>query len=121
MGGQGPGQFIVGEADGFLDVAQAVFGEDAVFGLTEDQADGGGVLRVSQQVIIDGGAVEVHLAGMLGLEVALHQLDHHEATKLQVVEEQIEVEFSVADFEPVLTAGEGEAAPQFGQELFQVA
>ena len=92
MGGQGPGQFIVGEADGFLDVAQAVFSENAVLGLTEDQADGGGVLPVAQQVI-DGGAVEVHLAGILGLEVALLELDHYEATELEVVEEQVEVEF----------------------------
>jgi hypothetical protein len=30
-----------------------------------------------------------------------------------VVEKEVEIEFAVADFEPILTADKGEAAPEF--------
>jgi hypothetical protein len=37
-----------------VDITQGVFGKDAVLGLAEDEADGGGILLVTEEVI-DGG------------------------------------------------------------------
>jgi hypothetical protein len=112
VGGQGLGQFVVGEADGFVDVAQAVFGEDAVFGLAENETDGGGVVRFAQEVV-DCGAIEIHFASILGLEVAFFEIDHDEAAQLQVVEQEVQIVFAIAHFEPILAANKSEAAPEF--------
>ena len=37
-----------------------------------------------------------------------------------MIEEEIEIEFAVADLDPVLAADEGEAAAEFEQEFFEV-
>ena len=114
--GQGAGEFVIGDADGFVDVAQGVLGEDAVFGLAEDQADGWLVGGVAE-LVIDGGAVEVHLAGVFRLEVALLQFDDNEAAKLEVVEEQVEVEIPVADFQAILRPTKAKPRPSSSRNL----
>lgn len=116
---QRPGQFIVGDADGLVDVAQGIFGQDAVLGLAEDEAEGGRVV-LAPELVVHHGAVKVHLAGILGFEITLFQIHDNEATQVQVVEEQVEVELTVTDVEPVLAAYEGEATPEFQEELLQV-
>ena len=68
-GGEGAGEFVVGYADGLVDVFERVFGEDAVFGLAEDQADGGGIAGMAE-LGVHCRAVEIHFAGILGFEVA---------------------------------------------------
>ena len=44
--GQDAGEFVFGDADGLVNVAQGVFGDDAVLGLAEDEAKGGRVAFV---------------------------------------------------------------------------
>ena len=57
--GRGAGEFVVGHADGLVDVFERVFGEDAVFSLAKDEADGGGIAGVAELGVY-GRAVEVH-------------------------------------------------------------
>ena len=64
------------------------------------------------QVLIDPGDVEPELAGVLGLEAAYFQLDHHEAGLSPVEEQQVDVEVVAVDLEVVLTADEGEAVAE---------
>jgi len=102
-----------------VDVAQRVFGEDAVLGLAEDETDGRRVVLEAEEVV-DGGAVEVHLSGILGFEVALLEIDDDEAAEVEVIEEEVEVELAVADFEAVLAADKGKAATEFEEEFFEM-
>jgi hypothetical protein len=57
--------------------------------------------------------VEVHLARMFGLELAGFEVDHHERSQLKVVEQQVDVEVSVANLQIMLSAHKCEALPQF--------
>ena len=104
---------------GLLTPSKGVFGHEAVLVLAEDQADGRLVGRVAQPVVHHV-AVEVHLAGVLGLEGAFLQVDDHEAAQAQVVEQQVDVEVLLADVEVILPPDEGEALAEFQQELLQV-
>lgn len=70
--------------------------------------------------VVDDVAVEVQLAGVLGLELALLQVDDDERAQPQVVEQQVDVEILVADVEAVLPADEGEALAELEQELLQM-
>ena len=88
--------------------------------LAKDQADGGLIVG-ALQAVVDDVAVEVQLAGVLGFELALLQVDDDERPQPQVVEEQVYVEILVADVEAVLPADEGEALAEFEQELLQMA
>ena len=54
------------------------------------------VLIVSDQ-LVDGGDVEVHLAGELCLEGSDLEIDDHEASSLMVVEEKAQDELLAAD------------------------
>ena len=65
------------------------------------------------KLVIDDAQVEIHLAGVLGLELAFLQVDHDEAAQFQVVEQQIDVEIAVADLQVILAADEGEALAKF--------
>ena len=88
-------------------------------GLAENQADGGLVVFVSEQVV-QRRAVKVHLAGVLRLEVALFQFDNDEAAQLEVEEKQIKIKIPVAHLQVILTPDKGKPGPQFQQEFFQV-
>jgi hypothetical protein len=57
---------------------------------------------------------------MLGLEVAGLELDHDIGSRLQVIEEEIDVEVFPAHFEVHLAPHEGEAGTQLQQELRDV-
>ena len=76
--GQGPRKLIGGDADRFVDVAQRIFGDDAVFRLAQDEADSGRVLRVTELLIHDR-AIKIHLACIFRLEAALLQINDDEA------------------------------------------
>lgn len=54
------------------------------------------VLIVSDQ-LVDGGDVEVHLAGELCLERSDLEIDDHEASSLMVVEEEVQHELLAAN------------------------
>jgi len=71
--------------------------------------------------IIDGGKIEVHLAGVLRLERAALEVEDNEASKLQVIEEQVDSVFLLGHFERHLSANEREADSQLKEELLDVA
>jgi len=68
---------------------------------------------------VGGGAVVVHFAGVLGFEVAFFQVDDEVAAQVEVIKEEVEVDFAVAYFEAILASDEGEAAAEFEEELQQ--
>ena len=72
------------------------------------------------ELVIDDAQVEVHLAGVFGLELPFLQVDHDEAAQLQVVEQEVDVEVAVADFQVKLPADEGEALAEFQQEALKL-
>ena len=42
--GEGADELVFGDADGFADAGERVFGDEVVAGLAEEQADGGDVI-----------------------------------------------------------------------------
>ena len=108
-----------GDAHGRRVVPERVLRHDAVLGFAEDEADARTVIGMAQD-IVNGGQVEIHFPGVLGLEARHLEIDDAEASKLQVVEEQVELEIFSPDFEWNLAADEGEADTQFDQELAEV-
>jgi hypothetical protein len=55
-----------------------------------------------------------------GAEVAGLQVHHNKAPQLEMIEEQIEVEILVTDFQMHMTADQGEAGTEFEEEFFDV-
>jgi hypothetical protein len=108
-----------GNAHGRSVVPERVLRHDAILGFAEDEADARTVIGMAQD-IVNGGQVEVHFPGVLGLEARHLEIDDAEASKLQVVEEQVELEIFSPDFERNLAAHKGEADSQFDQELAEV-
>ena len=100
-------------------VPQRVFGDDPILRLAENQADARLVVRVAEHVV-NGGEVEVHLAGVFRFEGRHLQVDDAEASELEVVEEQIELEVFATDFKRNLAPDVGEAGARFDEELAQV-
>ena len=85
----------------------------------ENESDARLIVRMAQAVV-NGGKVEVHLAGVLWLERRHLQVDDDEAPELQVVKEKIESEIFSSDFERHLAADECEADAKLDEELAQV-
>jgi len=71
------------------------------------------------QVGVHPGDVEAELAGVLRLERADLQLDHHEPGLRPVEEQQVEVEIVAVHGEVVLAADESESVAEFEQEGLQ--
>src|SRR5437667_12330321 len=88
-------------------VSKGVFRNDPILRLAKNEANARLVIRMAEHVI-DGGEVEVHLAGVLRLERRHLEINDHEASKLEVVEKQIEVEVLSADVERYLATHKGE-------------
>jgi hypothetical protein len=68
------------EADGLVAVSQGIFGDDGVFTFAEQESNGGlvvGVLKLG----IHGAEVEAQFAGMLRLEGAGLEFNHHVAAQ----------------------------------------
>lgn len=70
--------------------------------------------------VIDGGEVEVHLPGILWLEGRHLQIDDDEASKLQMVKKQIQLEILSSNFKRNLATDKGEAGSELNKELAQV-
>src|SRR5262245_30143301 len=87
--------------------------------LAQDDADGRLVVGMAQ-LIVDGGQIEVHLAGKFRLEVLDLQLDDDEAPEPQVIEQQVEIIVLAADVEVILAADEGEALAELEDEGAQM-
>jgi len=65
---------------------------------------------------IDGGQIEVELAGIFWPKRGCLELDHDVAPHLQMVKEEINKEFIAADVQPVLAPDKRNAGARFKQE-----
>jgi hypothetical protein len=117
---QRAGQLVGRDADGLVQSAQRILGDDLVFVLAEDEPDGG-LVRGVAQAVIHRIQVEIHLAGVLGPEAAHLQVDHDEAAQAQVIEEQINVEVLAPHLQVNLAADPGEARSEGHEEFLKVA
>ena len=97
-------------------VAQRVLGDDATSGATQEQSDGGPVMRLTQSVV-HGRKVEAQLPGMFCLELTHLELDDDEGPQPQMVEEQVDVEAPAIDLEVHLASDEGESDTEFEEEI----
>ena len=100
-------------------VPERVFCDDPILRLAQNETDARLVVWVTEHVV-NRGEVEVHLPRVLRLERRHLQIDDAKASKLQVVEEEIDLKVFSADFEWNLAADEGEAGAEFDKELAQV-
>src|SRR5450432_2570785 len=106
-------------ADGLPRVAERVFDDDLVLLLAEHEADAR-LVPIAPELGIRGGQVEVHLAGVLRLELAGVELDNDEAAEPQVEEEEVDVEVLASDLEVHLAAHEREADAELEEEVAHV-
>lgn len=126
--GQGAHQFVLGNAYGFVDAGEGIFGNEAVLRATEQDADGG-VVVVGFDLRVHGGEIEIELPGVFGLEGGGLELHHHIAFEADVVKQQIDEKFIPAHFKTELPPDIGKAAAElqqktgdvFDQRLFDVA
>ncbi len=88
-------QLIGRDADRLVDAGETVLGKELIPLLAKDQTDGRGVGRVLEPVV-DDVPVEVQLAGILGPELPLLQINDDERPQSQMVEKQVDVEVLVA-------------------------
>src|SRR5262249_1884707 len=109
----------LGDAHRFCGVAKRILDYDPVLRLAENHPDRR-LITVAADQVVDRGEIEVQLACVLGPEGCRLELDHHEAAKVEVVEEEIDPEFFAADFERILTSHEGEADTQLEEEVAEV-
>jgi hypothetical protein len=107
------------DTEGLPDVTKGVLRNDSILRFAKNEADARLVVGVAKHVI-DCGEIEVQLARVFRLELAHFQIDDNEASELQMVEEQIELEVFSSDFKRNLAAYEGEADAEFDEELTQV-
>src|SRR5579863_3923852 len=78
------------------------------------------MVPLAPELGIDGGQVEVHLPGVLGLELAGLELDDDEAAEPQMEEEQVDVEVIAPNFEVHLAAHEREADAELEEKVAHV-
>jgi hypothetical protein len=121
LGGHGLGDVLlpVGDGDGLVEAAEGILDDELVFAPAEQEADGGLIVGVAQE-IVHGGAVEIELADIAGLEGAGFQLDDDVAAQTQVVEQQVEIEVIATDLQMNTPADKGETCPQLQQEALDV-
>lgn len=65
--------------------------------------------------------VQLHLACVLRLEIPLLELDHHQASQLAVVKQQIDIEIVAIELDAFLPRHEGDTGTEFKQKSFQFA
>jgi len=70
--------------------------------------------------IVHGGEVEIQLPGIFRLEWPDFEIDHHKASELEVVKQQVELEVFSSDLEQDLAAYEGKPDTKLDEELAQV-
>lgn len=97
-------------------IAQCVFSHHFIFTLAQQEADSRAVLWVLY-LGIHRRKIEAQFAQMLGLELASLEFDHHIATQLQVIEQQVDEELIAAYIQQHLPANEGKTCAQLQQEV----
>ena len=70
--------------------------------------------------VIHHAAIEVHFAGVFGLEIAALEVDYHITAQFQMVEQQVDVKILLADIKMILSSNEGKALPELQQKFFQM-
>ena len=70
--------------------------------------------------VIDGGEIKVHLAGVFGSELVHLEINNNEASKSEVVKEEIDKEILAFNFEWVLTSNKGEADAELQKKLLEM-
>jgi hypothetical protein len=97
-------------------IAEWVFRNDAALLLAKNESDTRLVVRMAEHVI-NGGEVEVHLPRILRLERRHLQIDDNEASELQVVEEEIDLEVLASNFKRNLAADKSESDAELDEKL----
>src|SRR5260370_20240700 len=100
-------------------VPESVLRNDTVLRFAENQDDARFIVGMAEHVI-DGGEVEIHLSRVLRLERRHLEVNHHEASKLQVVEQQIELKVLSADLKQHLVPDKSKPQAEFDEKLTQV-
>jgi hypothetical protein len=70
--------------------------------------------------VIQDVEVEVHFAGVLGLEVFGFEVDDDEAAEVEVVEKEVDGEVFAGYVDAILAADEGEALAELEKEFFDM-
>ena len=107
------------DSDGLVEAAQRILDDKTVFSFAKQEADGGLVIGVAQKVV-HGGAVEVDLADITGHKVAGLEFHNDITAEPEVIEEKIDREVVIPDFEANLPPDEGESGSHFEKELLDV-
>lgn len=110
------GEPVLGDADGFVDSPQGILDIDLVPVGAEDEADAGIFMGLSDGVVEEI-EVEIHLAGVLGLEGADLQLHGHETGEPPVIEEQVDEVVLFAGRYLVLIADEGKSEAELEEDV----
>ena len=71
--------------------------------------------------VVHGIQIKIHLAGIFRLERADFQINDDEASQLEVIEQEVDVEIVVTDFHVNLPTHEGEAGAEFHEKILKVA
>lgn len=106
-------------AERLRQIPDRIFSDDLILGFAQNQPDGRLIVLVSEQVI-DSREIEVHLAGVFGLECGHLQVNHHKAPPLQVIEQEVEPKVLSGDLQRHLAPDKRKANSKFDKELLQV-
>lgn len=116
---QGWQQLVFGHTDRVGFALEGKLHFHIVFLGAEDDADRG-IVVWRPLVGIEQIEVEVHLAGVLRLELADFQFDRHQALEEAMVEEQIDEVLLRSSHHPILAADEAEAIAELQDEIPQL-
>lgn len=120
VGWQEIGDAVGGDTNRLLLIAfECPSGYHIVLLFADQQADGVAILRFLN-LVVNARAVEVELADELGLELDDLEFDNHISAKLEVVEQEVGLEFIAIDSEDLLTTYEGESVAKFKEELYDI-
>lgn len=100
--------------------AQGVFDDLAVLRSTEENADGGVLMRFLH-IAVEGFEIEAQLAEVFGFKAFDLQLQSDEAVHTAMEEKQVEREVALAHLERHLGPDEAEVAAEFGDEFPEFA
>lgn len=102
-----------------MNVAQSIFGQNAVAVLAKDETDGRIVL-ICPQLIIHHTAIEIHFAGIVWFERPLLEFDDNVGPEFEMIKEKVDVIIVVANFDTILPTHKGKTLAEFNQKFFQM-
>ena len=117
--GQSGLQFVLGDADWVGLAFERVLDFDVAFFGAQDDTDRRAVVGTTL-LVVEQVQVEVHLAGVLRLELANFEIERNECFEEPMIEQQIDEVFFRAQDHAVLAADKAESVSEFEQEALQV-